>query len=393
MKTTAAFVFAWAVANIASSAWGSGGFIKLARGTDTIVLDRSFALGTNYTYEVRIRYLGLPQPPIGGNADWGNIFKQQNGWDTDSGLHLKVEAGVPQIVLGQCCGAPVHFVQAAQLSDGNWHHVAVTRTPEQFRCYIDGQLISSQPSSGSPGSGGGNCNRAIGAFRYAYTSDNPTNQSVIASIDWLRVSDSTRYDGAAFVPPSEDSLVADSSTLALFRFNTPPSGLGTIVAEGTLGVQGTCGVGFSGATSPEFLTCDPSESQILGVQPISGPAEGGTAITISGTGFSPDAAVSVGGVPALSVNYVSSSRLTAVTPQGLPGVAAVTVGCASSDAFYYRPYCGSDLDQNGSVDGGDLAILLLDWGPCYSNAANTQPDELKPFMLQEQPATEAPQSR
>jgi hypothetical protein len=28
--------------------------------------------------------------------------------------------------------------------------------------------------------------------------------------------------------------------------------------------------------------------------------------------------------------------------------------------------CATDLDQNGSVDAGDISIILLDFGPCSS---------------------------
>jgi hypothetical protein len=139
---------------------------------------------------------------------------------------------------------------------------------------------------------------------------------------------------------------------------------------------------------------DVCETSITGVQPVSGPAQGGTAINILGNNLPEYPSVSIGGVAALNVVRLSASRIIAVTPPNLPGVADVTVNSwTSQNAFYYRPECGSDLDQNGSVDGGDLAILLLDWGPCYSNAANIQPDDSAPFMLQEQPAPEAPQSR
>ena len=39
------------------------------------------------------------------------------------------------------------------------------------------------------------------------------------------------------------------------------------------------------------------------------------------------------------------------------------------DALYIRPECGSDLDQNGTVDTGDISIILLDFGPCYEPPA------------------------
>ena len=139
---------------------------------------------------------------------------------------------------------------------------------------------------------------------------------------------------------------------------------------------------------------DTCQYTVTGVIPVSGASSGGTAITVKGSNFPENPTVFVGGSPATNVIRVSATRLTAVTPAGLPGMTSVTVGnWVQPNAFYYRPECGSDLDQNGVVDGGDLAILLLDFGPCYSNAANTQPEDSTPFLLQDQPAPVAPRSR
>jgi len=135
-------------------------------------------------------------------------------------------------------------------------------------------------------------------------------------------------------------------------------------------------------------------SSISGVLPVSGPAIGGTLVTIVGDQFGTAPVVKVGGVLATEVTRISAQKLTALTPANLPGVAAVSVdGAVAENAFYYRPECGSDLDQNGVVDGGDMSILLLDWGQCYATVASLQAGNSTPFILQEEPAVAAPQSR
>ena len=108
---------------------------------------------------------------------------------------------------------------------------------------------------------------------------------------------------------------------------------------------------------------------IMGVLPISGASTGGTNITITGTNFEAHASVTIGGAPATNVVVVSDTQITATTPAGFPGPAVVTVNLGSSTAFYYRPSCGSDLDNNGVVDSADLGIVLLDFGNCYESAA------------------------
>jgi hypothetical protein len=141
---------------------------------------------------------------------------------------------------------------------------------------------------------------------------------------------------------------------------------------------------------------DVCEVSFSGVVPISGPSQGGSNITIKGTNFPENPTVLVGGTPATNVVRVSATRLTAITPTGLPGMTSISVnGFTLPDAFYYRPECGSDLDQSGSVDGGDLAILLLDYGPCYQ-APDAVPTTgpLPPALPDASiPASDAPQTR
>ena len=90
--------------------------------------------------------------------------------------------------------------------------------------------------------------------------------------------------------------------------------------------------------------------------------------------------------PATDVVRVSATRLTATTPAGLPGMTSISVnGFTLPDAFYYRPECGSDLDQNGTVDAGDISIILLDFGPCYEPPAPLVALAPKPRIPPEDP--------
>jgi len=119
---------------------------------------------------------------------------------------------------------------------------------------------------------------------------------------------------------------------------------------------------------------------ITGVLPISGPSSGNTNITITGTNFVSPATVTIGGAPATNVVVVSDTQITATTPAGFPGPAVVAVNLGSSTAFYYRPSCGSDVDNNGVVDSGDLSIVLLDFGSCSDSL--TTPQEQEPLIFQ-----------
>jgi hypothetical protein len=136
---------------------------------------------------------------------------------------------------------------------------------------------------------------------------------------------------------------------------------------------------------------DICETSITGVIPPSVPAQGGSAISINGRNFPAQPTVLVGGVPATNVVRVSEARLTATTPALLPGMASVSVnGFTLADGIYIRPECGSDLDQDGEVSASDIAIVLLDFGPCYATATDSRPEDLTPFMLRERPERNPP---
>ena len=142
---------------------------------------------------------------------------------------------------------------------------------------------------------------------------------------------------------------------------------------------------LSGAVTDQNLNGIPDTcevSSVTRVQPISGPSTGGTAVRIIGTNFFSALPVSVtfGGAPATDVVVVSLTEITAVTPSGSPGDTVVTVNSASAEAFYYRPSCDGDLDNNGTIDSSDLGLLLINMGDCSSSL--TTPQEQEPMIFQ-----------
>ncbi|MEU9091604.1 IPT/TIG domain-containing protein [Streptomyces sp. NPDC087901] len=78
---------------------------------------------------------------------------------------------------------------------------------------------------------------------------------------------------------------------------------------------------------------------VTGVAPSSGPTSGGTGVTLTGTGFTGATAVTFAGIPATSYTVNSATQITAVTPAGIAGAAAVTVttpgGTSTPDAFFF----------------------------------------------------------
>lgn len=81
------------------------------------------------------------------------------------------------------------------------------------------------------------------------------------------------------------------------------------------------------------------------VSPKTGPKAGGTAVTITGTGFLGSVSVKFGGVASPEVTVNSSTSITAVSPAGSPGTVDVVVTAAGGssavtkkDHFKYKPH-------------------------------------------------------
>ena len=103
---------------------------------------------------------------------------------------------------------------------------------------------------------------------------------------------------------------------------------------------GTVDVSVNGASSTGAFTYT-AVPTVTTLSPASGPAAGGTTLTINGTGFVAGATtVSIGGTAATSVSVAGSTRLTAVTPSHAAGTVTVSVTVAggtgsASNAFTY----------------------------------------------------------
>jgi hypothetical protein len=99
---------------------------------------------------------------------------------------------------------------------------------------------------------------------------------------------------------------------------------------------------------------------LTGANPFSGTASGGASVTLTGTGLTGATSVTFGGVPATSVNVVSSTTLTAVTPAHPVGLADVVVTTPNGTATltYGYHYLATAVGQQSR--GGVIAALGAD---------------------------------
>ncbi len=111
------------------------------------------------------------------------------------------------------------------------------------------------------------------------------------------------------------------------------------------------------------LTLDPAfvaPPRVTGLTLSSGPAAGGTSVTITGTGFTGATAVNFGATPATSYTVDSDTSITAVSPAGSSGTVDVTVttagGTSASSAsdqftFFAQPTVTGVSPASGPVTG------------------------------------------
>lgn len=151
-----------------------------------------------------------------------------------------------------------------------------------------------------------------------------------------------------------------------------------------------------------FLGCDRvlglapiivNPPQIFSIMPTSGTPLGGDTVTINGVSFSSPPSVTFGTTGAVSVTFVNSSQITAITPQHSPGKVDVTVtnpnGSASTlpSSFIFSQVTLAQPPQPKQQPGnppisvtlpgaqtGSLIVVTVSWGTgtiSVSDGSNT----------------------
>ncbi len=105
---------------------------------------------------------------------------------------------------------------------------------------------------------------------------------------------------------------------------------------------------------------------VSGISPDAGPVTGGTSVSISGSGFTPDSTVDFGSSAASGVDVVSPTEITASAPAGTAGLSidvtvttpAGTSATSSSDQYAYGPPSISEVKPDaGSAAGGNTVTI------------------------------------
>jgi RHS repeat-associated protein len=294
---------------------GSAGAAHVVVATATASSSPTAADSFSYTHAAAITALS----PSAGALAGGTTVTITGGDFTGASKVLFGSASAPFTVTsdGQLTAvAPKGSgaVRIEVITAGNGTTAAV---PADKYVYVDGPTISSIAPLAGPAAGG-------------------TTVTVLGS--GLAGATGVLFGG---VPAAHFTVKSDA---ALTAVAPPGAGAATITVD--VGTTPTTVVGAARYT----YAVVPS---VTGLSEISGPAGGGTNVTVSGRGFTSDSRVMFGGTTASS-EYVSGSTVLAIAPAG-SGSADVTVATpggqsatSSVDAFSYAPQTTSyGYDGNG----------------------------------------------
>ncbi|MBM4225644.1 MAG: hypothetical protein FJ167_12905, partial [Gammaproteobacteria bacterium] len=90
--------------------------------------------------------------------------------------------------------------------------------------------------------------------------------------------------------------------------------------------------GSSGSSIGFRVARTPCGATLTAVSPASGLAQGGTAITLTGTYLAGTTSVTIGGAPCTNVQVVNDTTVTAVTPAGSAGAQDIVLTCDTGTA-------------------------------------------------------------
>ena len=161
----------------------------------------------------------------------------------------------------------------------------------------------------------------------------------------------------------------------------------TIVSTST--ITCTSGVNAAGLVSITITNADTQTDTLVGgftytnlptfisVLPVSGSIAGGTVLVITGTNFTADTAVDIGGSTCLSLSFDSVSQITCTSPSGSSGSVAIdidnpgrpTVSTAAAYTYLNNgPSITSISPQGGAITGGTaVTITGTDFDPTITD--------------------------
>jgi hypothetical protein len=168
-------------------------------------------------------------------------------------------------------------------------------------------------------------------------------------LDWIRISSVARYSGAAFTVPTEDDVVPDAQTNLWVTFNGTSTD-DAFVDQSPHHYALTAGIGVSGGTVPPIVPdCNDNgnDDRIEIAQGLLVDSNADTVPDICQCRSTPE-------LPNCCVGDIYVNHI----------IDGGDLGVLLSEWGIVTPTTNSDLNRDGFVNGADLGMLLANWGPC-----------------------------
>jgi hypothetical protein len=247
--------------------------------------------------------------PRGGSTAGGNTVAV-------NGSHLVPGSTVK---FGGTLAATVTFVSAAKLNVVVPAHVAGAV-----------HVIVTTPAGSST---------ASSSDLYAYGA--PTITSVSPGGGPAGGGTTVTINGTGFVPTSTVKFGTTASGTVTFVSPTKLKAVSPAHAAGTVAIRVTTPGGTSASVNADLFAF--GAPAVTSITPNHGSHTGGTTVTITGSGFVPGSTVKFGSTASGTVTFVSSTKLTVVSPAHAAGAAHIRVTtpagtspATSADSFTYN---------------------------------------------------------
>jgi hypothetical protein len=203
---------------------------------------------------------------------------------------------------------------------------------------------------------------------YTYTTSNPapTVTGISPTSGTTAGGTPVTVSGTGFLAGASLSLGGTAASNVVVSNSTTITATTPAHAAGAVNVTVTNTDSQSGSLNNgyAYTTSNPAPT-VTGISPTSGTTAGGTAVTVSGTGFLTGATLSLGGTAASNVVVSNSTTITATTPAHAAGAVNVTV--TNTDAQSGSLNNGYTYSSGGG--GGSIGFVQVNSATPVNNAS------------------------
>ena len=209
------------------------------------------------------------------------------------------------------------------------------------------------------------------AAAYTYTNSAPTVTGISPNSGTTAGGTSVTITGTGFLSGASVTIGGAAATNIVVVGPTSITAKTPAHAAGATDVVVTNTDTQSGTLSNSFTFNVPNPAPtVTGISPTSGTTAGGTAVSITGTGFLSGATVSVGGTAATNVVVVGSTSITATTPAHAAGAVNVVVtntdaqaGTLTNGYTYTNPApTVTGISPNSGTTAGGTSVTITGTG-------------------------------